>query len=77
MQVTPHPGGAFSPPASNADGAVSPPDDLAGFAQEFLRRNPIYRREWLHLQGGGKAQSFRSRISHEEMARPWGLCFSL
>jgi hypothetical protein len=77
MQVTPQSGGALPSPVPHAGGPVPPPDDLAGFAQEFLRRNPIYRREWLHLKRGGDSQSSQTQTSYEEMARHWGLCFSL
>lgn len=48
--------------------------DLAGFAQEFLRRNPAYGREYrkiMHRAGdGGTARQ-------EEMAHRWGLSFPL
>ncbi|WP_371710970.1 transcriptional regulator domain-containing protein [Novosphingobium sp. BW1] len=46
--------------------------DLAGFAQEFLRRNPAYARDYRKLMFG-RAQSFL--IEQEEMARRWGLSF--
>lgn len=66
MQVTPHPGGG-----------LLPPDDLAGFAQEFLRRNPTYRRDWRRLGRGGVTPTVFPGGKHEEMARHWGLCFSM
>ncbi|WP_343611957.1 DUF6499 domain-containing protein [Novosphingobium sp.] len=77
MPGTPQPGGAWPSPVPNDDGPVPQPDDLAGFAQEFLRRSPTYRREWQRLQRGGHAPAFHPDPSFEEMARPWGLCFSL
>lgn len=49
--------------------------DFAGFAQEFLRRNPAYIRDYrIAMPGTGPAGS---SIEQEEMARRWGLTFSL
>ncbi len=49
--------------------------DFAGFAQEFLRRNPAYIRDYrVAMPGTGPA---RTRTEQEEMARRWGLTFSL
>lgn len=43
--------------------------DFAGFAQEFLRRNPAYRQDY-------QALAYDLPISAQEvMARRWGLCF--
>ncbi|WP_242129814.1 DUF6499 domain-containing protein [Sphingobium sp. Sx8-8] len=45
--------------------------DRAGFAQEFLRRNPLYRADWrkvIRLSDGAMQEQ-------EVMARRWGLCF--
>lgn len=60
-----------------AGGVMPPPDDLAGFAQEFLRRNPSYRREYQRLSRDRMMPRFEQQRSHEEMARHWGLCFSV
>jgi len=60
-----------------AGGVVPPPDDLAGFAQEFLRRNPSYRREHRRLFRNSIGPDHDRQRRREEMARPWGLCFSL
>ncbi|MBX7481682.1 transcriptional regulator domain-containing protein [Qipengyuania qiaonensis] len=38
--------------------------DLADFAQEFLRRNPLYRRQWATL-----------RLSEPAALQHWGLDF--
>jgi hypothetical protein len=42
--------------------------DFAGFAQEFLRRNPEYVRDYRIIQGAPPD-------GQEVMARKWGLCF--
>lgn len=44
--------------------------DFPGFAQEFLRRNSDYRREYRAL-----AVTDPTPDRQEEMARRWGLCF--
>ena len=49
--------------------------DFAGFAQEFLRRNPAYVDDYRMAErpiedGGPDAE-------REVMARRWGLCFSV
>lgn len=48
--------------------------DFAGFAQEFLRRNPGYRNDY----GAMLRQVARGAppAVQEVMARRWGLCFS-
>lgn len=48
--------------------------DFSEFAQEFLRRNMVYREQFAraHLETAGKMQSFAAR----RMARSWGLEFS-
>lgn len=48
--------------------------DFPGFAQEFLRRNPSYRAEYRDLMTAGRN---RKPVKEEEMARRWGLSFSL
>lgn len=45
--------------------------DFPGFAQEFLRRNPVYRRDYDSVM----AAPHRNPIAQEEMAHRWGLCF--
>jgi hypothetical protein len=77
MPVTPQAGVDPPPPASQAGNNPSPPDDLAGFAQEFLRRNPSYRRDFQRLAKGGSMPHAAHSDKHEEMARHWGLCFSM
>lgn len=49
--------------------------DFAGFAQEFLRRNPAYICEFRALMPA--TGPTRTCIEQEEMARRWGLTFSL
>ena len=45
--------------------------DFPGFAQEFLRRNPVYRRHYDSLISVPR----RDAAAQEEMAQRWGLCF--
>ncbi|MGV2497579.1 transcriptional regulator domain-containing protein [Pelagerythrobacter aerophilus] len=47
--------------------------DFSDFAQEFLRRNPDYRTQFVRFDRGntGTTQSLAARRS----ARPWGLEF--
>lgn len=45
--------------------------DRAGFAQEFLRRNPLYRTEWQKVMHSAKGATQEQEV----MARRWGLCF--
>ncbi|MDE2562746.1 MAG: hypothetical protein KGL48_10930 [Sphingomonadales bacterium] len=49
--------------------------DFAGFAQEFLRRNPAYRKDYQAIS----RNSARGMPTAEQevMARRWGLCFSM
>lgn len=47
--------------------------DRAGFAQEFLRRNPRYRADWEKV-GPMREGSVQEQ---EVMARRWGLSFPL
>lgn len=57
--------------------SANPPRDLdfAGFAQEFLRRNPAYRSDY---QATLRAVPASARTAAQEvMARRWGLCFSM
>lgn len=49
--------------------------DFAGFAQEFLRRNSAYIREYRAIRPATKAA--KSSSDQEEMARNWGLTFPL
>ncbi|GFM28645.1 transcriptional regulator domain-containing protein [Novosphingobium sp. PY1] len=49
--------------------------DFAGFAQEFLRRNPAYVHEYHKVMRTRTAPD--AHIVMEEMAHPWGLSFSL
>lgn len=45
--------------------------DVPGFAQEFLRRSPAYRRDYDSVMASAQAPP----IAQEEMARRWGLSF--
>ncbi|MGV7123077.1 transcriptional regulator domain-containing protein [Sphingopyxis sp. 550A] len=45
--------------------------DFPGFAQEFLRRSPDYRRDYDSVMADRAADP----ASQEVMARRWGLCF--
>lgn len=49
--------------------------DFAGFAQEFLRRNPDYIAEYRDVQP--IADDPKSTLELEVMAHNWGLCFSM
>lgn len=49
--------------------------DFAGFAQEFLRRNPIYRAAYAAVMRGRSADV--SMAAQEAMAHLWGLSFPL
>lgn len=48
--------------------------DFPGFAQEFLRRNPRYRAEYRAVMKTGRSRDLERE---EEMARRWGLSFSM
>lgn len=48
--------------------------DFPGFAQEFLRRNPVYRAHYHKVMSGKHA---RAQQEQEDMARRWGLSFSV
>lgn len=62
--------------ASRPDWLVSEPTtdlDYAGFAQEFLRRNPEYRRRYrlaTDLTGQGELNPAAAALTQH-----WGLCF--
>lgn len=45
--------------------------DFPGFAQEFLRRNPEYRRDYESVMSDPEGDP----TAQEVMARRWGLCF--
>lgn len=49
--------------------------DFAGFAQEFLRRNPIYRSEYAAVTR--RPAGDRTASAQEAMARFWGLSFPM
>jgi hypothetical protein len=49
------------------------PLDFPGFAQEFLRRNPAYRRDYESVA----ADPVIGSAAREEIARRWGLSFPL
>lgn len=48
--------------------------DFPGFAQEILRRNPRYRAEHRAVMKSGRSRDLERE---EEIARRWGLSFSL
>lgn len=50
------------------------PLDFPGFAQEFLRRDPAYVRDYDCVMTGGRRGDVAAR---EAMARRWGLCFPM
>ena len=45
--------------------------DFPGYAQEFLRRSPDYRRDYNNVMSDRQTHP----ASQEGMARRWGLCF--
>ena len=45
--------------------------DFPGFAQEFLRRGPEYRRDYESVMSDPEGDP----TAQEVMARRWGLCF--
>jgi hypothetical protein len=49
--------------------------DLAGFAQEFLRRNPDYCREYHALARARPAAELAQDADMIALARRWGLSF--
>ena len=49
--------------------------DFAGFAQEFLRRNPTYRSEYNAVMYGSEGD--HTTTVQEAMARSWGLDFPM
>lgn len=49
--------------------------DFAGFAQEFLRRNPTYRSQYETMMRGPEGD--RTTPERETMARYWGLDFPM
>lgn len=51
--------------------------DLAGFAQEFLRRNPDYCREYHALARGRPLAELAADVAMLALARRWGLSFPL
>ena len=51
--------------------------DHADFAQEFLRRNPDYIREYAQTQQRVAADPAKAQEEREGLARRWGLSFPL
>lgn len=49
--------------------------DYPGFAQEFLRRNPDYRRDHASMVRRIAAGTVREADAQAELARRWGLVF--
>jgi hypothetical protein len=49
--------------------------DRAGFAAEFLRRNPVYRRDYLRVTRGVAADMVNQTPACLALARRWGLSF--
>lgn len=51
--------------------------DFADFAQEFLRRNGDYQREWAEIDKHAVEASGHPDHLKEGLAGRWGLCFPL
>ncbi len=51
--------------------------DHADFAQEFLRRNPDYVRDYSQTEQRAKANPANAQEEREGLARRWGLSFPL
>jgi len=51
--------------------------DHADFAQEFLRRNPDYAREYTQTEQRALAALANAQEESEGLARRWGLSFPL
>ncbi len=49
--------------------------DYADFAQEFLRRNPKYCREYYDLEGRIDVNGLDRQAEMENLAQRWGLSF--
>ena len=49
--------------------------DYADFAQEFLRRNPKYCREYYELEGRIDVNGLDRQAEMENLAQRWGLSF--
>jgi len=66
------PGPDWLDPKTNADlAALDPP----GFAQEFLRRNPEYRRQYRLAMSQVAQDTLDQTAATAAIARSWGLCF--
>lgn len=51
--------------------------DHADFAQEFLRRNPDYIRDYAQTKERAEANPAKAQEQKEGLARRWGLSFPL
>ena len=51
--------------------------DYADFAQEFLRRNPDYIRDFEQTEERARANPAKAQDEREGLARRWGLSFPL
>ncbi|MXP30168.1 hypothetical protein GRI58_15265 [Porphyrobacter algicida] len=51
--------------------------DYADFAQEFLRRNPVYQRDHADTKARIADAPDTAKEEQEGLARRWGLCFPL
>ncbi|MDE1943841.1 MAG: DUF2285 domain-containing protein [Betaproteobacteria bacterium] len=49
--------------------------DFADFAQEFLRRNSDYQREWAEMTAPDAVMSASATRSEDGLVGRWGLCF--
>lgn len=47
--------------------------DYSDFAQEFLRRNPVYQEQYMRLHGLGEGTAHQ--LASRQAARSWGLEF--
>lgn len=49
--------------------------DRAGFAWEFLRRNPDYQGDYETIIQGGASDADAGGVTNEALVRRWGLSF--
>lgn len=61
--------------SGNIGGKQTTELDFPGYAQEFLRRNPDYRRQYMQMTAG--IDDGAPPELQEVMARKWGLNFPL
>ncbi|VTZ26136.1 conserved hypothetical protein [Methylocella tundrae] len=49
--------------------------DRSGFAMEFLRRNPDYRKDWSRMRRRIAQGTLGEDAARSDLARRWGLSF--